>query len=108
MTEDFCLASGYAEMFERFNNKCEILRHTFFMDDRATMTKNMYGYNVHPNEKLLHYDDIMQYPMYNYFYKKLLRTKKNIENIWHVLVGENIYAEPFYDLTNNNQIVYHN
>lgn len=108
MTEAFCLASGYAELFERFNNKCEVVRHTFFMDKRQELTYKQFGYHIHPDEKILSYQEIMKFPMYQNFYKKLLRTQKNIEMIWRAIAGETIYAEPFYDLTNNNQIVYHN
>lgn len=108
MTYEFSLASGYAELYERFCNKCNFIRHPFFMQERNNLMKKNYGYSMHPEEKILTYNDIMQYKMYDFFYTSLLHNKNNIEAFWKLIVSdENIIGEPFYDLT-NNKIVYHN
>ena len=105
---DFSLASGYAELYERFCNKCNFTRHPFFMHDRNIMTYNTYGYYMHPQEKVLNYEDIMQYTMYNTFLNRALHSYQNIQAYFKLNTNNNcIIGEPFYDLTNNT-IVHHN
>ena len=105
---DFALASGHAELYERFCNKCNFIRHPFFVKNVANATYEKYGYYYHPDEVVLSYEDIMQYNVYNTFYTKLLHSKQNIEAFWKLVNNsDTIIGEPYYDLT-NNKTVYHN
>lgn len=108
MTEVYALASGYAELYERFCNKCNFTRHPFFVKNLSEAMYKKYGYYFHPEEIILSYEDIMQYPMYNTFYTKVLHSQKNIEAFWKLInCSDKIIGEPYYDLT-NNKTVYHN
>ena len=108
MTEAYALASGYAELYERFCNKCNFIRHPFFVKHFNEAMYKKYGYYFHPEEKVLNYEDIMQYPIYNTFYTKMLHSQENIEAFWKLInCNEQIIGEPYYDLT-NNKIAYHN
>lgn len=108
MSEAFALASGYAELYERFCNKCNFTRHPFFVKNLNEAMYKKYGYYFHPEEVILTYEDIMQYPIYNTFYTKVLHSKNNIEAFWKLInCNEKIIGEPYYDLT-NHKVVYHN
>ena len=99
---DFALASGHAELYERFCNKCNFIRHPFFVKNVTNATYEKYGYYYHPDEVALSYEDIMQYNVYNTFYTKLLHSKQNIEAFWKLVNNsDTIIGEPYYDLTNN-------
>lgn len=108
MSEAYALASGYAELYERFCNKCNFTRHPFFIQHFNKAMYEKHGYYFHPDEVILTYEDIMQYNMYNSFYTKLLHSQKNIETFWKLINNnDQIIGEPYYDLT-NNKTVYHN
>ena len=108
MTEAYALASGYAELYERFCSKCNFIRHPFFVKFFNETMYKKYGYYFHPEEKVLTYEDIIQYPIYNTFYTKMLHSKSNIEAFWKLInCNEQIIGEPYYDLT-NKKTVYHN
>lgn len=108
MSEMFALASGYAELYERFCNKCNFTRHPFIIKNLNEAMYKKHGYYFHPDEKELNYEYIMQYNMYNSFYTKMLHSQRNIEAFWKIInCNDKIIGEPYYDLT-NNKVVYHN
>lgn len=61
VTQEFCKASGYAELYERFCNKVPCIGNPFIMDKIMEKNFTQKGYYLHPEEKEISYDNCVQY-----------------------------------------------
>lgn len=62
MTKEFALASGYAEMFERFSNRIAIYLNAFWGKDSLMSNYKKHGYYINKEEKLVSFEEVMQIP----------------------------------------------
>ena len=61
LTELFAIASGYAEMYERYCNKIDYLSNPFIIDKVLNIHYKNNGYYLDKNEKLLTFEEAIQY-----------------------------------------------
>lgn len=59
MTKEYALASGYAELYERFANQMFFFGNYYWNHTLIKENFNKYGYYFHPNEKLMTMDEII-------------------------------------------------
>lgn len=59
MTKEYALASGYAELYERFCNQMNFAANEFFMRDLTKANKEQHGYYFSPDEKLMSYTELL-------------------------------------------------
>lgn len=59
MTKEFALASGYAELYERFCNQMNFAPNTFWARDLIKANKEKHGYYFSPEEKLMSHDELL-------------------------------------------------
>lgn len=94
---NYALASGYAELYERFCNKIYLYANfplSIFMKD---ISKDLNGYFFHPHEKVFSFEDGVQQSekIYN------VLQKINIFDIISLNLHHEWIGLPFYNLTNN-------
>ena len=98
MTELYSLASGFAELYERFCNTCEHIRNLTFSQTLINTNKYLYNYYFHPDEKSLSYEDIMDVPVFKNFFETFFHTEQNIKKYFNILTDNNLIGEPYTDL----------
>jgi hypothetical protein len=108
ISESYCKASAYAELYERFCNKCETNRNPFVIKDIQQKCYEKYGYYINKNEKSLSYEEIMSVPCISQFLKYHWQNDALIKNYLTLILGQNILGEPFIDLTNVDNTPYYN
>ena len=59
MTKEFALASGYAELYERFCNQMNFAPNAFWARDLIKANKEKHGYYFSPEEKLMSHDELL-------------------------------------------------
>ena len=62
MTYDYCQASAYAELYERFCNKCGHINNLAFMKKYMEISKENNGYYLAPGEKILSFEEVINMP----------------------------------------------
>lgn len=110
MTKEYALASGYAEMYERFCNNglyynFDYLIHNVLIQRRQI--KNKFKYNI--NEKKGKLQDILlsDNNFKEYFVNNLKIDNKNMNNLLSLIVGNEPIVIPYKNIFNNS-IKYYN
>ena len=108
MTEDYCQASGYAELYERFcgevlsNNYCFLITH-----DLTEIRKKQYGYYYYPNEKEITLNDIFTIGYNKKFFYDCFDTETNIEKFINIFTNNHLSGYPYQSLLDDS-IIYQN
>ena len=104
--KDFALASGYAELFERFCNKNRLFMQPIVMSLTTELNKNSKGYYLHPEEKKISFEDfkIKSPALYN-LYLRFFGNDENIRLFFSIYIQENIIGVPMKNCF-NDQIIY--
>lgn len=61
MSKEFALASGYAELYERYCNKISYTNNPFITKRVLDLHYKKYGYFLDPKEKIISVEDALQY-----------------------------------------------
>ena len=106
-TEEFALASGYGEMYERF---CNYLNIIFNPISYNLMIENSYKknhYYLDKNEKLLSFQDLKNNKNLFENLKKIFGNEDNLEIFTKLISGEKIIGVPYKNCFNFSQIEYY-
>lgn len=106
MTKDFCLASGYAELYERYCNMHPIICNTTFA--KSLMEKNYQekGYCFAPGEKILSYSEIEEKnPEISNFLTRSLKSKENVLDFLNTQFGT-LIGIPFSATNGDSDKIY--
>ena len=104
--KDFALASGYAELFERFCNKNRLFMQPIIMSLTTELNKNNKGYYLHPEEKKMSFEDFKtKSPALYNLYLRFFGNDENIRLFFSIYIQENIIGVPMKNCF-NNQIIY--
>ena len=104
--KDFALASGYAELFERFCNKNRLFMQPIVMSLTTELNKNSKGYYLHPEEKKIAFEDFKtKSPALYNLYLRFFGNDENIKLFFSIYIQENIIGVPMKNCF-NNQIIY--
>ena len=104
MTKEFCLASGYAELYERFCNMHPLICNSIFIQSVMDMNKNEKGYYFNKNEQFIDFNYIQQNnPEIANFLTRLLKNETNVKRYLNMQFGT-LIGIPFYSVKNNSVI----
>lgn len=107
-TEIFSLASGHAELYERFCNNCQNIRNLLFCTKMTAMSHEKYGYYFHPDEKPLTLQETLQTPNINVFFQYLTGGIAPYKDaLFLALTGGKSFGEPYISLTNPEEKPYY-
>lgn len=106
MTEDFSLASGFAELYERFCNKIGWLSNSIWAQDYITQSKKERGYYFHPRERILTYNEAFQESnrVNNYFTCISNGVSSLITKAMDAIVNKQYIGVPITCLDKSNEI----
>ena len=103
ITEEYSLASGLCELYERYCSK--IIPFSKYLTSEAIINYNLqnFNFNLDPEEKILSNNDILNDKIiYNYFLK-ILKTKENINTYFEIKYNNKIIGVPYISITDNSK-----
>lgn len=77
VTKEYALASGYAEMFERFSNKICIYSNPFWGKNFIQTNYNKNGYYIDSEEILDTFDNFLKEPLVEDYLNTIFKEKEN-------------------------------
>ena len=98
---NFSLASGYAELYERFCNGCHFINNPFVSNLVLDQLKNKNGYYLHPNEKIITFNESINSPYLKQFFTYLENNNGEIETYFSTIYN-NFIGVPYKEINNNN------
>ena len=99
MTEEFSLASGYAELYERFANNCNYSRNINFMRKFCELSYKDNGYYWHPEERILSYEDVMSVPAISSMFSTMLNNRRDfIEPLFNAITNDTYLGLPYHNI----------
>lgn len=101
------MASGYAELYERFCNKCSQWGNLYFMDYYMKYNKEKNGYYLDQNEKTLTREDYLKEPLYQKIYQDFFNSNETIyfDFINSEFNGQTL-GTPWFNFSDKTQIKY--
>lgn len=107
MTEEYALASGYAELYERFCNKIFYLANPCWAKTFMKKNKTNNGYYFSPDERMMTYDEVINYKATNKYFSKLADGRPELIKSLIDFVTEGTYVgAPMYNITDKDDILY--
>ena len=108
VSKEYALASGYAELYERFCNGMVFLANPYFNRVLTDYNKEHFGYYLRANEKELTYDEIVNNTNRTKIYFN--RLTSNIPNLTKKVIdfitdGKRI-GLPYKNIRDDNDVVY--
>ena len=109
MSEIFSLASGHAELYERFCNMSPALRCVTFMDAYMDNSLKKKGYVFCPDEKIISHDEALQIPVVRDFFMNIFKTRENVDEMFNIIFNDkDIIGIPYKRVGDDNDIIYSN
>ena len=107
-SQTYALASGMAEMYERF---CSLINSVFTIYPINKTYKeinfNKHKYYVDPEEKIISYEEaIKASPRIYHLFKEIDDGKGNAEKYWSMLFNDKIISVPYRNFINPNESKY--
>lgn len=108
VSKAYALASGYAELYERFCNKIFFLGNYYWMRDYMKTNKERFNYYFSPNEKILTYDEeINNSHRIRQCVNSYAQGNKEIEKAFiHGITNDIYVGVPFYNIGNKEDKLY--
>lgn len=106
MTYDFCLASGHAELYERFCNMSPHKRNLMFMREYMKQNYEKNGYYILPGERYdIDIKDMLNAaPCVKHYYQALFKNTANLEKMIPILTDGKLIAAPYKNIANEDII----
>ncbi len=104
-TKDLALASGYAEMYERFCNRIKIYTQKNLYTKFKNVNQKCYGYKIHPEEKVMTYEDaVLNEPIINKYFSILSNNNDKIkEHILRSICNDEFLGLPYNNIITNEK-----
>ena len=107
MNRIYSLASGYAELYERFCNKMFFLNSICWTKTLMKTNKEKHGYYFNPNERILSYEELFSnYGINNYFSHISSNNDKLKKEIIDFITDGIYIGVPFSNIANNEDKIY--
>lgn len=109
VSKEFALASGYAEMYERFCNGMHYLCNPFLCNEKIKANQKKYGYSLFKTEKEVSFEeglggeDSLMYKFFNSFDEE---TNYMIKDCFISMYDNKFFGVPYINLTNPKEIKY--
>lgn len=107
MTETFSLASGFAELYERFSNKINCTFSPVIMGKYMEISKQELGFELAPNEKPMTYEEMYNKPLVKLYFDSYLKNESLIKTYFDLVTNGRIIGVPCYNLCNPTQFEYY-
>lgn len=106
MTKEYCLASGYAETYERFCNQMDILPNPYFCRSVMKTNKERNGYYWRPDEKMLSMEDwAFGSKISRAFYDKMLSNNTSLIKAVASVIGDNkLFGVPYHSISGDDTL----
>lgn len=91
VTKDYALASGYAELYERFCNKTSFIANPCWVRAFMETNKKRNGYYFSPEERELTYEEILSIPRVDDYFSKLSDFNKELTHEAIDLITDSTY-----------------
>ena len=105
-TKDYCLASAYGEMYERFCNRMGCTNHYIIGEHMINITKEKKGYYFHPEEKSIDFNEAFNS---SYIGQSFLNVCKNYleetKEYFNTILNNNYIGVP-YKHSHKNDVIY--
>lgn len=107
MTEEYSLASGYAELYERYCNRSPWDLNILYNKCYTTKKIKEQQYIYNKEEKKLDLEkDILSNSYFYNFFTNYTKDKEIMKKIIRCLTNDNLIGLPYQSLENDNEIVY--
>lgn len=104
MTKEFCLASAYAELYERFCNMHPLICNPTFVQSLMNINKDEKGYYFDKNEQPIDFNYIQQNnPEISNFLLRLLKNETNVKRYLDAQFGT-LIGIPFHSVKDDSVI----
>lgn len=106
VTKEYALASGYAELYERFCNKTNFIANPLWIRAFMNNNKKNNGYYFSKDERILTYEEILNQPrIYNYFNTLAAHNEELVRETVNFITDDIYIGVPMYNI-NNSDIIY--
>lgn len=104
INEDFCLASGYSELYERFCNKIFTLSN--YVGNKQIMDLSYANNNFYfsPNEKEIKFEDSFQSIMGQYFLSHMQNNPNQLKNFFSLIFNNKFIGVPYINPVSKDTI----
>lgn len=108
MTKEYALASGHAELYERFCNRATNGLSMTFMDKFVEVSNQMRGYSFSPTEKFLTYEEALNegQVIQNFCLKTFNSNQSQISAWFNAICDDQYIGIDFINLINPNDKKY--
>lgn len=109
VSKEFAMASGYAEMYERFCNGLHYLCNPFLCNEKIKVNQKNYNYSLFRNEKEVNFKealggkDSLMYKFFNSFDEE---TNYIIKDCLTSMYNNKFFGIPYINLNNEKDVKY--
>lgn len=103
VTRDFCVASGLAELYERFCTKYNFFTNPLISNKIIAYNKKNYGFSLDKDEKILSFDEFLNQPFVHNLYAKFVNNN-NVDDIYRCLskIWGDFVGIPYFSILNGD------
>lgn len=102
MEEDFAIASGYGEMYERYCNKMHFISNAILCRKVIEEHYKRYGYYFHPEEKIIDIDEILK--LEKIHISPYETVPGQLKSVLKLLYNNTFIGVPYRNILNNEYI----
>lgn len=106
MTYDYCQASAYAELYERFCNKCGHINNLAFMKKYMEISKENNGYYLAPGEKILSFEDVINIPSISKSLNTILPDINAQKGIFDAICDNLYVGVPYMNIDGTEETIF--
>lgn len=104
INEIFSLASGYAELYERYCNQCPIITNLLYNFITLTNNKKNRGYYYEEREKQIALDDYLKYPIFRDILTEYSFSEQDLEKNIRFYTNNILVGVPYTDYYTGDSI----
>lgn len=101
-TKDFCLASAYAEAYERFCNKIFYLTNPFINKKIMDISYKNNGFYFDKNEKEISFEEAFDSSIGRYFIKHMSDSPEDLKELLSIIFDNKFIGVPYQNINNQN------
>lgn len=102
MTESYSLASGYAELYERFCNKTFFIANPYWIKSYMENNMKQNHYYFSPDEKILTYEELTASPRVTDYFNLLANDEELAKKSIDFITDKKYVGVPMYNIVDNS------
>lgn len=107
MTKEYALASGHAELYERFCNKIMFLTNPLWTRKFMEINQAEHGYYFSPDERILSYEELFKNPRSEVYFKKVSGySPKLLRSMIKFITNGTYVGVPLYNIADHSDVSY--